>query len=57
MVTPNCFSQTPLALSHLFPAAFSQSCLSSPSWGVINSGAKAITRLLPGLRITGVNTL
>jgi len=41
-------------LNQRFAAAFSQSCFLCPSCGVMNSGWRDITLLLPGAAITGV---
>ncbi len=37
--------------------AVSQSCVSCPSWGTMNSGSRGMTRLCPGVTTTGVTTV
>ncbi len=47
----------PSTVLPVFAAAFSQSCFSWPSCGVMNSGSRGITRGLPGATMTGVTTV
>jgi hypothetical protein len=57
MVTVSVLHIEPHRSIHLFAAAFSQSCFSWPSWGLMSSGGSGMTQLLPGCTIAGVSEL